>query len=809
MRQQMNEADMKKYVKDLIEAKNLGSKAKLADTFFANKLMSDGVYTVADAIIKKNTIKKQGPANKPIVYLATVMEEGFLDDYDKVIGFSLSLVELVLSKLYIDQGNVSFRISTATKIVDKLLKGDVKNNQHIQVAVKLFETVVESLPFINVDYDYKSHEKVILYSLNEETNNDMKNIISKLIDNGYYAMPMTDKPVEWQFIGNKLIGGYKTLRTSIIRSGKINMPDKMFDPAFLNESAPLKALNVIQATAFRINKANLERLKRDITRPVEPTIPEGFKQWGKDWREYITELNTFKKYGGLEPDKPEIDEETKATYVKYMSDKKLWVRKTGRYNTNTLSIEIAETLADEEEIYFPHNFDYRGREYPIPIGLSPQGNDISKGLLEFVEPVQLTPEGVQQSIAFLASTYGYDKLKWIERFEKGEELLANGNDETYLEAEEPYVFAQHWDTLKRVEKGDFTSRTAIFRDGTINGLQHISALTLDKFGGEKVNVSGNSERQDLYQIVADGTAKIIDEDLAKMEDTLSDLDERLENEPANDETGLLELAIKELEEKIELRYKLFDIMSGSKSRKAAKRPVMTGPYGATYNGYKKFVLDFLEEYYPELANYTVAGVLAGYINKVIKSSGEGRDRYKKWASKVFKEVAKCSNGYKDGSVYFTTPDGFLVKNLMYEVKSKIYEVTSLIGRNSSKRIKLQRTTDKVNVRKIGTAIQPNIIHALDATHLRMSISEMENSGVKQLWVIHDSYATNPNNVTLLDYIIRDQFIKLYSPGSNHPLEIIYRDVEAQTGKPCPRLEQFTGDEMMNLEGVRKNEHFFS
>ena len=812
----MNEQEMKSYVTDLIQAKNLGSKSKLADTFFANKLMSSGVYDVADAIIKESTAKKRGPKMKILSHLTDIMGEDFLENYDEVISFSLSLVELVLSKLYIDQGNVSFRITTAVKIVEVLFKGDTANNEHVQMAVKLFETVIESLPFVSVEYDYRRKDKTIIYSLSEEANREMKNVISKLVDVGYYAMPMTDKPVEWQIIGNKVVGGYKTLRTSIIRSNKINMPKEMFDPSFLYDSEPLRALNILQAVPYRINKNNLERLLRDTQRPVEPIKPDGFKQWGKDWKEYTTDMAVFKSFGGLEPDKPVISEEDKVLFVTYMSDKKMWVRETGKFNTNMLAIEIAESLVDEEAIYFPQNFDYRGRMYPVPIGLSPQGNDVAKGLLEFADSVQLTPEGVQQCIAFLASSYGYDKKKWIERFELGEELLATGNDKTYLEADEPYIFAQHWDLLKRVERGDYTSRAPIFIDGTINGLQHISALTLDKFGGEKVNVSGNEERQDLYQMVADDTAKELDKDLIVAESALEEID--------NGEFVYLKESIKNiigeyknidelesiLEEKIILFHRLVSAMGGDKGRKVSKRPVMTGPYGATYNGYKKFILESLTEHFPILGNHSTAGLLASYMNDVIKKNGEGRDRYKKWISEVYKKVAKKSTGHEDCSVYFTTPDGFIVRNLMYEVKSKLYEVNSLVNRNNTaKKIKLQRVTDKVNVRKIGTAIQPNIIHALDASHLRMTALEMHDSGVNQLWCIHDSFATNPNNIVLLGEITREQFIKLYTPGHNHPLELIYRDVENQTGKPCKRLEQFTGDEMMDIESVRKNEHFFS
>ena len=49
------------------------------------------------------------------------------------------------------------------------------------------------------------------------------------------------------------------------------------------------------------------------------------------------------------------------------------------------SIETADQLKEYKEIYFAHNLDTRGRLYPIATSLSPQLNDVSKGLLKFAE----------------------------------------------------------------------------------------------------------------------------------------------------------------------------------------------------------------------------------------------------------------------------------------------------------------------------------------------------------------------------------------------------------------------------------------
>ena len=42
-------------------------------------------------------------------------------------------------------------------------------------------------------------------------------------------------------------------------------------------------------------------------------------------------------------------------------------------------------VRDFAAIYYPHTLDWRGRAYPLPMWLQPQGNDLSRGLLQFTE----------------------------------------------------------------------------------------------------------------------------------------------------------------------------------------------------------------------------------------------------------------------------------------------------------------------------------------------------------------------------------------------------------------------------------------
>lgn len=50
-----------------------------------------------------------------------------------------------------------------------------------------------------------------------------------------------------------------------------------------------------------------------------------------------------------------------------------------------LRLSIAMSFKNVDQIYFPHNMDFRGRVYPIPPHLNHMGADVNRGLLEFAE----------------------------------------------------------------------------------------------------------------------------------------------------------------------------------------------------------------------------------------------------------------------------------------------------------------------------------------------------------------------------------------------------------------------------------------
>lgn len=71
-------------------------------------------------------------------------------------------------------------------------------------------------------------------------------------------------------------------------------------------------------------------------------------------------------------------------------------------------------------------------------------------------------------------------------------------------------------------------------------------------------------------------------------------------------------------------------------------------------------------------------------------------------------------------------------------------------------------TNFLNKQKQIQGILPNVIHSLDSAHLINLILEANMSDIKPILTIHDCFGTSPNQMELLDFIVKKTFIALYS-----------------------------------------------
>jgi len=203
------------------------------------------------------------------------------------------------------------------------------------------------------------------------------------------------------------------------------------------------------------------------------------------------------------------------------------------------------------------------------------------------------------------------------------------------------------------------------------------------------------------------------------------------------------------------------------TRKAAKIPVMTWGYNATM----MTSTEHMDKLYGEEKKWSVADecfmpTRDGFDRKTTNQLG--RDIYQQlnatlgpltaaveWVSNAASVIGKAGHVNLD----WTAPDGFectqrKVLGIRRQLKIKLHsgEEMLLEVKDFSKQLP--------NPRKHRSAIAPNIIHSLDATHLRMVAKRLDWLGVPMVF-IHDSFATHCNYRRPLYDNIVDTFISLY------------------------------------------------
>lgn len=448
---------------------------------------------------------------------------------------------------------------------------------------------------------------------------------------------------------------------------------------------------------------------------------------------------------------------------------------------------IANAYKGEQAIYFPHNLDSRGRAYPVPVFLNPQGPDSTKALLEFSqgEPITCADHANWLAIAG-ANAYGNDKVSLAERIEwvKQNELMIVDiardpyHDLRWQSASEPFQFLRfcfEWADYKDTGFG-FVSHMVVPVDATCSGLQHYSAMLRDEVGGRSVNLVPGLPRQDIYQDVAD---VVIHE--------------------------LMELNTPDAQDWIR-----FGI-----NRKTTKRQVMVVPYSGTFASCMEYtreaVLEKIKDGHPcpwdhmDTPDHTrrivlLSQLIWGAIDKVVVKGklamqwlSQAAQEYTKWANKNLTGPAhtKC--------MHWFTPDGFEVVHYRVDQKKKRIK-TALDGNVRYMQINVDQ--DSLSSKDMALAVAPNFVHSMDACLLRASIMQGLDRGITSFGMVHDSFGVHATRMTeFLNSCVKPAFVDMYQ-----------RDVlEDFRGKLPPDLDlpPLPTKGSLVLEDVKDSEFFFS
>jgi DNA-directed RNA polymerase len=504
--------------------------------------------------------------------------------------------------------------------------------------------------------------------------------------------PMLCEPNDWteEFKGGYLTNDLRKL-TRLIRT---RIPRRWL---LLQDSKALVMLNLLQKVPYRINDRVLELanfcMEHRITvgkfRAEEPTPP---------------------------PPKPEpwesASEEDKLAYRRMRTEIEDQNSALAQKNYRTTEALYVANKYKGDTFWIPWSFDFRGRVYPIPTSLSPQGTDFDKSLIYFQE------EGPVNKwwLAFqVATTYGLDKAPMDERIDwvvKNHDFLsyiANDPEGTIPEwssVEEPWCFiAAVLEYDQCVIKG--TKKTSGFPvsvDATCSGLQHLSALALDRTAAEMVNVVPTDKPSDGYKIVAEKAKEILP---------------------------------KHLHDHI--------------TRKVTKRTVMTTPYGVTENSARDYIRQELKGV--ELEKGELQMIVKAIYRYGVRKVFDGPCRSMEFIQKVAEERIKSGAT----TLEWVTPSGFTViqeyrRNEAERVRTK------LLGEQISAHLLKDWEERQIDLQKAKTAASPNLIHSLDAALLHLVFAEWD----APFTVIHDCVLGRSCDMDDMGSAIRDKFVEIYS-----------------------------------------------
>lgn len=540
----------------------------------------------------------------------------------------------------------------------------------------------------------------------------------------------------------------------------------------LDLSSVYSAVNAIQATAYRINKPVLDILKYYLsigggiaglaeTKPLEqlPRFPHAYEDIKED-EELLKAFKAHKK---------------KMVEVVHKEN-----QRKGKALRAVMILKTAEDFAKYDSIWFPMNIDFRGRVYPIPTGLNPQGDDMTKSLLQYANPVPVSTEDAPDALKWLAihgaGLAGHDKIPledrvaWVE--ENKQHILSSAENPLdfpwWQEQDKPWQFLAWAMEYKRALEyldshgtlAGFDCRCTIAYDGTCSGLQHYSCLLRDPVGGSAVNLIDHDKPSDIYREVSDKVLTMVKKDV--MEGTTKGKERK---------DGTFGPGTKQMAEAW---------LAHGINRKVCKRPVMTLAYGSGQYGFADQIYEDTTRDNPHFAGVgdrQAAQYLAKLTWKAVQTTVVAAIEGMECLKKIATALAKA-----DMPVEWVTPMGLPIQQMYLARKTESFQLR--LG-NASTRYRIYVTTvsenEDVDRHKQATGVAPNFIHSLDATHLMMSINEASKEGCVNFSTVHDSFGTSLGEAARLRRIIRQQMVKLYT--EHDPLADFLRHAEELLGEP--------------------------
>lgn len=635
--------------------------------------------------------------------------------------------------------------------------------------------------------------KVGMLQLSEAMVNTVKEDCSGLVEHvSPKQQPMVIRPRPWT---SPTEGAYLRCPSQLVRRtpGSYRDAEKMLEAADL--STLFEGLNALGDQPWCVNRHVLETSQAlwDSGGGIAGLVTKRNCEVPNRKEFLATELAAFEKrkarqelWGPRDVDESTDDAEEEFDEKKVLRKLRMERRKAQKLNRELVSMRAdtehrmkqAARFVDEERIWLPHNVDFRGRAYPIPVHLQHMGCDLTRALLTFSKPgVMLGDRGVYWLKIHLANLLGGDKLSFSERIALAEDNIGraiqvglNPQSESNLEwwstAEDPFQLLAACAEIAEAcgrhggEEGMkwFESSLPISMDGSCNGLQHYAALGRDVEGGTQVNLVPNDRPQDVYS----GIAALVQDKVEAMA-------------AEGDEYGVL--------------------LKGKVSRKVVKQTVMTSVYGVTQVGARQQIMNRLSEIggFPEDKLFTSSVRLARLTLSSLGDIFQGATETMEWLYDSANRVSR--NGNK---VSWTTPVGLPVMQPYRRSERKV--VRTLL-----QRVTLDRGGEHtpVSAARQRSAFPPNFVHSIDSAHMLVTGMACRRAGLN-FAAVHDSFWTNAAHVDVMNQVLREEFIRLHSRDLLGELRdsfrLQYNDVEFLELPKRGKLD---------LSVVRDSPYFFS
>lgn len=572
-----------------------------------------------------------------------------------------------------------------------------------------------------------------------------------------FYMPALQRPREWD---NPFDGGYHT--NLIARRPLVKSRDRQYLQTLEQTQLPevYDAVNTLQGTAWELN-------------------PQVYAVMKEAWERDIVLADLPQRTNNTPPPKPhDIDTNQEA--------RKAWRRAAtqvyrGNVENRSSRIQTAKVLFMAEHFigkrfFYPYQADFRGRLYPVPYFLQPQGPSQARGLLRFAEGKPLDPVAKRWLAIHGANRFGIDKVTMEERVAwvdaHAAEIRSYAADpfgnRGWTEADKPWEFLAFCFEWAQVLDGTLEhSCLPISLDGSNNGLQIFSLLLRDPIGAEATNCLDTGKPRDIYQDVADRVT----------------------------------LKLLESEDAIAARW--LDFVNGRLPRECCKRPVMTLPYGATAYSCQEYVVQWYRaalkakgEPWPQ-GGYLACRYLSAHVWSSIGETVTSARACMSWLQQVARICTQESLVMR-----WTSPSGFLVQQ-DYRGNRRDLIQTSIGDR--VRKLKIRTETTKLCIRRQLNGISPNFVHSLDAAALVKTVNLCAARGISSFAMVHDSFGVPAADVDILARTLREVYAEMFSTNL---LEVFRDEIQLQLGDrgTLPPLPQMGA---LDVHQVLTSTYFFA